>query len=298
MSLTRIRLKQELRFLSEGIQLTQWIATKPPGVTDPTSVEAAFVVRQVAGIESFEAAARMSDFGSLQANVSRWFEGRREGGDALVGAIPGDILRFTPTPAFWIQQDPPYDTGNFTVDQVEARAAGAAPKVFVGGYIQLPGYSFTNDDLGRWVTLAGFATAGYNRSVRILSINGETAGVDLTISTNETGTSWTFFNVRIVSDVGPALEARVFPSLVINQPWEIVRGVIVIASGPGGYNRRQNPALARYRVTRFVTLEPTIEAAQARVEVTQRGIGLLQHDQEVAAPLLTPGIITTDFPPL
>lgn len=292
-----IRLRQEGIVRAFGYQVTQWASVVSPGATDPASYAGLFVIRNGAGGESLERVASLRDFISYAVNELKYFEAKNTGGNALLSALAGDSLIVTPAVSEWLQSGAPYDTCTFTVDAVTTVANGTAPATLTGNRIQLPGYEFSDDDVGRWVTLTGFTTSAYNATVRILSFVGNTATVDATLTTNETGATWAFRRVRIVSDLGPSSEPRYFPTRRRQLGWELRRSGSLLASGVAGETQRQDPRAELYRDVRFTAVVPTEDDANALFAVTRDAVGRLQRAAE-AVDTAFAGLQTYDYPPV
>jgi hypothetical protein len=291
----RIELKQEGVIRAEGYQVTQWVTTLA-SATDPASYASLFVLRKTAGAESFERVATMRDLVAYPANELKYFDAKKAGGDAILSALPGDILTINPALDYWLQAGAPYADCQFFVDGVEVLSEGLAPLALPGNRVQLPGATLTADDVGRWVTLSGFATAAYNGPAQILAYAGSTATVSTVISTPDTGSVWQFRRVRIATDVGAGFEPRYFPTLESNLHWTLTRGGTTIAAGAFGATSRQDPTLALYRARRVTTVELTLDAATALMSVVQNAVSLLQGAAAQNGASFS-GVQTYDFPP-
>lgn len=291
-----IRIRQEGLVRTQGFQLVQWAVTIPDGVppvgTFPLSFAACFRHRNVGGVESFEGAATLKDLTDFRANELSYFEVKGPGGDVVMSqAVVGDTLTFSPTAlSFWLQTDAPYATNVFLVNAVATWIEGTVtgltddvevlstldsrPVILTGNRLQLPHYAFTPEDVGRWVFLSGFVTSAYNVPVLILALDGNTATISLTTSSNETGAGWQTRRVQVQTSVGG--EARYFPTLVRDVAWTLKRGSSVLASAPaGGYTRRQYVD-AVSRSVRATSVLPSLDAALALKSATQAGVAALQ----------------------
>lgn len=266
-----------------GYQCTQWAVTvpvsdpisDPPLATDPLSYAPLYVVRDTGGLESLERVATLRDYAGLpQAELTR-FEGRRVGGDALLAtALPGDTLRIDTNIPYWLQAEVPYTNQEFIVAQVPNRAQGTGAKCFTDGKVQVPGYAFTNEDVGRWLNLAGFSAAN-NGYACILSYAGSTATCSRTFTANETGGTWAFPTVQIETSF-PGVEPRYFPTKERNLAWSLVRGGVVLATGGGGATLRNSDARL-FRSVRNTTVAPTQASALALFEVSRKEAEALQR---------------------
>jgi hypothetical protein len=279
--MSKIRLSQEGKRRSSGFQATQWINRIPAGVTDPLNNAELFVFRNVSGRESFDRVATLLDLVSIPINELKYFSCKRTGGSFLDAILPGDQLLITTSIPYWLQDEAPYTDQWFTVDAVEPLAFGSNPTILTGNRLQLPGYSLTKQDLGRWIFLSGFATTGYNVAVQILSVEANTARISLTTTSNEVGTSWTTSRIRIKIDEDPLVENRYFPTMEGPLSWQVYRDSVLITSGDAGFTERTLPLLDVYRDHRVTTLEPTEEQASFRFINTRAYIQQLQEQLDV-----------------
>ena len=158
-----IRLNQERVPRVAGWQLTQWVSRYPDGVTYPDALEAAFLIRNVSGREYFERVCSMRDLATYPEANLRYFEAKGTEGDTFYTLVrAGDTLRITGASSqHWLQVAAPYNNRTFTVNSgLLQRANGASPIMMPGGLVTLPGYQFTDEDVGRWFEFSGFTTAG------------------------------------------------------------------------------------------------------------------------------------------
>jgi hypothetical protein len=249
--------------------------------------------------ESFERVASLRDFVSYQENFLKYFEAKGINGNALFSALPGDEIVFDPAIEYWLQAAAPYNNCEFLVAGV-VTVSGASPKLRVGNYLQLDDYTFTNDDVGRWFSLAGFATPAYNNPVMVVSVlTGHSAVIRFVAgtvtNTNETGASWTKRRLEIEPNVLGGAEPRSFPTLVRAKPWTLKRLGVAYAAGSNGETSRTDPTLTLFRDRRITVLHSTLDAALAQVTTTKSAVALLQaaSDQNNTSFL---GVHTTDFP--
>lgn len=278
-----IRIRQQGYIRANGYQATQWAVTvpvsdppaDPPIGTDPLSYAPLFVVRNVGGIDSLERVATLQDMAALPASELKYFDIRGDNGAAcFLGVLLGDTLRITSSLPYWLQAQAPYTNQDFIIAQIENRVQGTSASCFAGSLLQLPGYSFTNDDIGRWVLLSGFADAGNNGYAQILGYTGLTARVNKTF-TNGSGGVWAFPWMRIQHS-SPGLEPRYFPTRERALSWELRRGGALVVSGTGGATMREVEA-PLVRSVRNTTLAPTLDAALDLFDVTRRQIADLQR---------------------
>ena len=278
-----LRIRQQGYLRATGYQATQWAVTvpvsdppaDPPIATDPLSYAPLFVVRNVGGFDSFERVATLQDFVALPASELKYFDVRGDAGDAFfLGLVLGDTLRILTSVPYWIQAETPYTDQDFIVAQVANRVQGTSASCFTGSQLQLPGYTFTNDDVGRWVLLSGFTDPTNNGYAQILGYTGGTARVNRTY-TNDTGGAWAFPWIR-VKDNFMGLEPRYFPTRERGLQWELRRGGALVATGTGGATMREIEA-PLVRSVRCTTLSPTLDAALDLFDVTRRQLADLQR---------------------
>lgn len=265
--------------------------------TSPSSYAGLFLVRKVSdGLERLERIATPTDFAAYPEAPLRYFEPRGPGADAaLASGANGDLLSFDAAQVpHWLQADAPYDTVDFWIDSREVRVQGVSPKVFVGSQIQLPGYTFTVADLGRWVLLSGLPSAPHNGWCQVIGYQGDTATVNRVFYANETGTNWGFYRFLIETDAGPTLEPRYFPTCAIGLTWQLTRGGTTIAAGNGGCTMRDTEA-PLVRSIRFTSLEPSLGAAIGLQASTRAHVQALQSaEAEIGT---TFGVTTTTYGP-
>lgn len=279
-----IRIRQQGYIRSVGYQATEWAVTvpvsdppsDPPIATDPLSYAPLFVVRNVGGFDSLERVATLRDLAALPQSELKYFDVRGANGDAFfLGLLLGDTLRITTSLPYWLQDQAPYTDQDFIVAQVANRVQGTSASCFAGSLLQLPGYTFTNDDVGRWVLLNGFSNSANNGYAQILGYAGLTARVNKTF-TNDTGGAWAFPWVR-AQDSFPGLEPRYFPTRERALAWELRRGGSLVVSGDGGATMREVEQLL-VRSVRNTTVAPTLDAAHNLFDVVRHEIADLQRD--------------------
>lgn len=290
----KIRLKQEGIIRTSGYQVTQWCSVLN-AATDPSSYASLFVIRNTEGAESLERIATQKDFVTYAPNELKYFEAKQTGGDALLSAVSGDTLLITPTIDTWLQSQAPYLDCSFVVDQLDTFAQGTGPSAVAGNYVTLPGYTLTNADVGRWVLLTGFSTAGYNGVAQILSVAGSTALVNKTITTNESGSSWALRRVAVRTNAGDGLEPRYFPSRLDELKWELRRNGALVASGSKGSTMRARPKDKVFRDLRFTSVEADHDAANALLSVTRLAVQNLQTNVSLIDTSFL-GVQTYNFP--
>lgn len=270
----------------------------PPGSTDPVADADLFVIRRVGLEEALDRVASPLDFEALAVNELTHFEARSSGVEDLALVIPGDVLRITTSIPHWIQSEAPYTDQDFSVAAFENRVNGNSPQILAGNRVMLPGYSFSNDDIGRVIWLTGFASSGYNNPAKILSFQGNTAFTTLVSTTNEVGGTWAFKRLRI--NPGPTVgqEARYFPTLVRRVRWEVRRsGSAIVATGEEGYSERADFTSTVFRDHRVTTLEATQSAAENRFTSTRALVSSAQlRYSEIDTEFS--GLTTYNYPPV
>lgn len=278
-----IRIRQQGYTRASGYQATQWAVTvpvsdppsAPPIGTDPLSYAPLFVVRNVGGFDSLERVATLQDLAALPQSELQYFDVRGDNGASFFSSVlPGDTLQVSTPVAHWIQAQAPYTNQDFIVAEIPTRVQGTSASCFTGSQLQLPGYAFTNDDIGRWVLLSGFADSSNNGYAQVLSYAGSTARVNK-VFTNGTGGAWAFPWVRVQSSF-PGLEPRYFPTRERGLAWKLLRGGGVLATGTGGVTMREgNNSLVRS--VRNTTLAPTQDAALDLFDVVRHEVADLQR---------------------
>lgn len=263
-----------------GYQCSQRVAREPAGVTDPLSYAELFVFRSVLGREAYAGVATTLDLTQLPVNELSYFEARHTGGDQLLSALTGDTLTVLTAVPHWIEAAAPYTTQAFTVDAVATLAGGDAPQVLPGNRIVLPGHTLSENDVGRWVTLSGFATAAFNTRAKILAYEAGVATTTLASTVTQTGGAWAIQRVRIVTAAGGGQERRFFPTIEGPLAWQVTRGATLIGSGSDGYTMRADPSAAAYRDHRVTLVARTQEEAEARFRIDRRRVELLQEEAE------------------
>lgn len=293
----KIRLHQEGFVRTTGYQTVQRINRLPAGVTDPLTYAEIFAIRQVLGREALDHITTPLEMVQLPINELKYFEAVGPGGELLPNALPGDTLNVLTVIPHWIQSAAPYLDQSFSVDAVTLLASGTTPQLLPGGTLVLPGYRFTDRDVGRWVSLSGFTTPSYNVRVRITSYEATTARVALTVSSPEIGAAWDIRRLRIVTNVNPALERRYFPTLAGPVNWEVRRGpTTIIASGAEGFTMRELPAAEMFRDHTVTSLVGTASDADDLLTVTRRNVEALQQSgDQLDTAFLAPA--NYDYPP-
>jgi hypothetical protein len=221
--------------------------------------------------------------------------------------VAGDVLTFPGTAdrvSYWLQEGlPPYDTDQFVVLRQVFKATGTHPQLLSGNRIQLNDYSFTPNDVNRWIVIvenpaSPFSNSSYRGPAQILSIAGNTATINKTITTNELGGAWQMPIIEI--DPGSAsLEPKFFPTAELNLAWVLSRGASVISSASyGGVTSRWRgePESMLIRSVRYTGLEATNAAATNIISVIQNGVMNLQAAAAVNNTELTP-LVTSTYGP-
>lgn len=247
--------------------------------TDPLSYAPLYVVRDAGGYDILERVATLVDFEAIPVAELSYFEPRDTGGgDLLSNVLVGDTLRITTPPPHWLQTQAPYTDNDFIVSQVAKRVEGTGAKCFVGGQLQLPGYTFSQRDIGRWVSLSGFTNSGNNGKFRITGYLGATARV-ATSFVNETGGDYAFEWLKVKDDfVG--LEPRYFPTRTDRLAWELRRAGTPLFAGENGASSRANTQ-ALSRSVRYTALAPSLDAAEKLFLVSRQRIADLQRQAAV-----------------
>lgn len=288
-SILRIRQKGYSR--STGFQLVSWAVTVPvadPGgtpllATSPTNYQPMFVIRNNGHYESLVRVATASDLGTIPHQELRYLDVRGPGGDVLfaplvaggpVGPWAGDEILFDTVSQVphWLEDEAPYASGVYVVKETGLRTLGAAPQALPGGQLVLPGYTFTSSDVGRWVYLVGFLTAGNNGLAQILAINGNVATVNKPFGTTQTGGAWAFPWVSIDTRVDPSVEPQYFPTKESNIGWSLRRGGVIVASQPAGAFTLRGTESTLIRSTRFTGVLPNAELAKELGAVIRNGV--------------------------
>ena len=300
-----------------GYQATNWAVTvpvsdpipSPPIATAPISFAPLYLIRQTNEVDSLLRVASLQDFAEYPRSELKLFDIRGPGGDlAFAPLIPGGPpgpgpnykLRFPETSgrlSYWLDDYAPYNTNNFFVKQRLYRAQGITPQALPGNRIQLPGYTFSQQDVGRWVYLLGFASP-YNGLLQIQSYVGNTAVVNRTITTTETGASWAFPIIEIESQISPALEPRYFPTRERNLSWELLDtgGALVASSTTGGGVTMRETNATIVRSLRYTQLCSSSTAAANLMSVIRNGAENLQRAAALADTDLT-ALITSTYGP-
>lgn len=277
-----LRIRQQGYVRATGYQASQWVVTvptsegsDPPLATEPETYAPLFVLRNVGGFERFERVAKLEDFVGVPRSELTCFDVRGAGGDLLLlNASAGDVLRITTEVPHWIQAQAPYTDQDFIVSHVAFRAQGTGAICFTDGQVQLPGYVFSEADIGRWVRLQ-FRDTSNNGYAQILSYTGNTARVGRRFSSLQGDGTWAFPWVRI-RDSFEGLEPRYFPTCERNLAWDLRRDDGLLVTGTGGVTAREIDA-ALVRSIRATTLTPTLDAATNLFTVTRSDVSALQR---------------------
>jgi hypothetical protein len=237
-----------------------------------------YVLDTAGSIDVLRRVATLRDYEELRQAELEYFDVQTSDATAaalaLGSALSGDVLRVL-APTYWLQDQAPYTTSDFTLLGVVNRASGSAPQVYTGHELTLPDYVFGEEDVGRWVLLSGFATAGNNGYAQILSVLGNVATTSKTFAAPQTGSGWAFPWLRIQSDLGPTLEPRYFPMRMSALPWQLRRVAAVITSGSGGVTARGYSA-PLVRSVRHTYLAPSIPSATALFDYVGAALSTLQ----------------------
>lgn len=312
-----IRIRQKGYVRSTGYQATNWAVTvpvsdpiaTPPIATAPISFAPLYLIRQTNEVDALLRVATLQDFVEYPRSELKLFDIRGPGGDqAFAPLFPGGppgpgpnyLLKFPETAgrlSYWLDDYPPYNTNTFVVKQRLYRAQGTTPQALPGNRIQLPGYTFTERDVGRWVYLLGFASP-YNGLSQIQSYVGNTAVVDRTITTTEAGTAWAFPIIEIESALSPGLEPRYFPTREKNLSWELTDtlGALVASSTTGGGVTMRDSEATIVRSLRYTQLCSSSTAASNLMSVIRNGAANLQRGASLADTDLT-ALITSTYGP-
>lgn len=254
----------------------------PPGstpiATDPSSFAPLFVLDTAGQIDVLRRVATLKDYAELAHLELEYIDVKTA--DPAVAAIlfnnsrAGDVLRIA-SPPHWLQEQAPYDTGDFTLAGIPSRVFGTAPQVYTGREISLPGYVFADDDIGRWVNISGFSTSGNNGLVQILSVMGLIATTTKTFSAPQTGAAWSFPWAQINTYSGPSTEPKFFPTRTTGLAWELRRSGSPLTAGVGGVTRRHadDPLVRSQRMT---FLAPTLDSAVASFDYVGAALVTLQ----------------------
>jgi len=302
-----LRIQQQGYVRSNGYQATQWAVTvpivdpagAPPRATDPSSFAPMFVIDTAGPREVLRRVATLRDYQELTRAELRYFDVRTLGaaGRAWFDNVNlGDTLRLIGQPPHWVQDQAPYTDWDFIVEDVSYRVNGGVPSVAVGKSLTLAGYTFRDEDVGRWVELRGFASPSYNGLVQIVSIQGNVAIVDKTYTTNETGTTWGFPWIGVAAAPVAGLEPRYFPVRASDLAWALVRGGSTICSASnGGDTRRAVPqGQTLVRSVRFTELAPSLSAGVDLFTSTRAELARLHDEATSNAIEFSPLAIVTE----
>jgi hypothetical protein len=293
-----IRIRQKGYVRSAGYQAVNWAVTVPvadppssPLIgTTPLSYAPLFVVRDSGGFDSLERVATLQDLVALPQAELRFLDVRGPGGDAAfapavvngpLGPFAGDTLTFPDTAgrlSYWLEDSPPYNSNSFVVKQSAIRAQGTNPQILTGNRLQLPNYTFTQNDVNRWVYLSGFSTLAYNGFAQITAFLGNTATINKTTSSIETGTSWRFPYIEIDTGTNPLVEPRFFPTRERNLAWELRRGAALIASATSGGATMRDVEASLVRSLRYTNLASSNQAALDLMAAVRSGAYNLQAE--------------------
>lgn len=294
-----IRLNQERVARAAGWQLSQWVSTYPAEVTYPNSLEAPFLIRNVSGRESFERVSLLTDLAAYEEKKLRFFEPKGVNGDLFFTRVStGNALRVVgDTTAHWIQATTPYTNKAFTVNSgLLLRANGASPVMLPGGVVTLPGYTFSDEDVGRWFEFTGFSTSAFNGFCQIRSVRGNAAQTSKASGVTETSAGgWFSYWVSIETNVGGGLEPRYFPTKTTNLPWELDYAPGSTQTGTGGVTHREATTSNLYRSSRWTSIEPSLDAARNFMAVVQDGVRRLQAESDANVDGTTV-VVVTNFP--
>lgn len=283
-----LRVQQQGYVRPEGYQAVQWAVTvpleDPPGDpalgTTPTSYLPLFLIDTAGPLETLLRVTQLKDLVDYPESNLTYFEPRWGSGYVVLrDAQAGDILRITTPPGYWLQEQAPYDDTDFEIEAVETRALGDDPAVTTGNGITLPGYTPSNDDIGRWLYVSGFVTSDYNGWTQIRGIQGNVLLTNKAYVGNETGTGWYFYWVKIKTDADPLVEPRYFPTRERNLSWAHYDGdpalVSAHISGRGGVTARSSTA--RYvRTRRYTHVAPSLASGLALFATTRAQLEALQ----------------------
>lgn len=292
-------MQQQGYLRAAGYQATQWAVTTSPGATTPSSYQPLFVVDTTGPVERLRRVASLPDFQALPRSELSVFDMRAaNGGDWFDNVRAGDTLSVSPAPDHWIQTQAPYTDGVFEVASVFDRASGTLPQLLSGRQLILPGHVFTPEDVGRWVRLSGFTTGSYNGLTQIVSYVGNVATVTKSTTAPDTGTTWAFPAVTVVTNPGGGVERRYFPTREVDLPWRLHRGgtgTIPLATGTGGASMRE-AAGDLVRASRFTDLAPTLDDGEALFAYVASALGPLQKAASKSSESFTGLVTITEGP--
>ena len=288
--MTVLRIQQQGIVRATGYQATQWAVTIPvadpegstPRATDPLSLAPLFVVDPTGPREVLRRVATLRDFEALPRSELEYFDVKTLGaaGRAWFDNLQlGDTLRFIGQPPHWVQLQAPYTDWDFVIDDVHYRVSGDTPSVTVGKNLILAGYTFTHEDVGRWVELRGFSSTGYNGLAQIVSIRGNVAVVDKSFTTNESGSTWGFPWFHVAPGDGSA-EPRYFPTRADDLAWALRRDGSTICSAVNGGATRRSVASGLVRSVRFTELAPSLDAAADLFAAIRVGVARLHAETQ------------------
>lgn len=270
----------------------------PAVATDPGSYAPLYVIDTSGELETLRRIATLQDYQALPRSELRYFDVRTIGAAGLSWFTDlqlGDTLRISGQPAHWVQDQTPYTNWDFIIEGVAYRVSGDTPSVNIGKTLTLPGYTFTPDDIGRWVELRGFADSSYNGLTQILSYTGNVATVDKNFTTNASGTQWRFPWVW-VQEVFSGQEPRFFPTRMKNLAWARIRDGLTVASGTGGGATCRETAGNLIRSIRHTELAPTLDEGLAILDFAYAGVQRLQREAIASGDTFQPLITRTVGP--
>lgn len=258
-----------------GYQAVQWAVTVPisvpsgalPRATSPVGYAPLFVIDTRGPQELLARIATVGDFAALAQSELQMFDAKDSGGpDLYINARPGDVLRIVSPPSYWLQDEAPYTNTDFLVDIVGVRASGTSPVVASPNLLTLPNYLPSEEDIGRWVFLQGFATPENNGWKQLLGVAGASFQTSGNFVAPQAGTGWSFPRLRINPSADPSLEPKFFPTREHGLSWELHRGdpdaTLPLAQGTGGVTSREF-AGDFVRSLRRTYLAPSFEDAMA-----------------------------------
>lgn len=272
----------------------------PPVGTTPPLYHALFKLRNTGyGREVFEGVCTLTELQEYSENNLVMFSAQGVGGNTLLSQVqPGDELRFSSAElSHWLQSAPPYDTLTFNVKERVIYAQGTLPQTLPGNRVILPGRTPQPEDVGQWIHLSGFSTTAYDGYAKILRYTGNVYDVAPTapFTTTETGATWQFQRVELLTTVPAGQEPRYFPTAVSGVGWELWRATSLLTLGPTCTTHRTVDSRVS-RCRRVTSLHATLASAQALMASTRAQVRDLQMAASLLGTSFTP-IITTTYGP-
>jgi len=294
-----IRLGQEGVIRPEGFQLSQWTSKN----YTTSSLQELFLIRSTVVGEKFERITTLPDFQTYEGNELQYFEPKKTGGEVLFDAVTGDEVALDPIPSYWVQTTVPYNPPRFYIGHI-VYETGSAPEAIAPEQMRFPGVTLTDEYIGRWVQVNGFAHTSYNSRWEILSYSGNIAQVRRMGSTGgiitegeiSTGTFY-FGRWQIIALPAGIYEFIFFPTKISDAPWKLYSSTHVLKGwGNYGETQRRDKTLQLFRSMRMTTIEPTLDAALNRMSVVRKAVEALSYAANQNSTDFST-VLIQDYPP-